>query len=123
MAEVIKSITEATAEVRIMVDEVSLGSDEQAKGIGQISKSMHQIGQVTQDSAASAEELAAAGEQLSSQTEMLKQVVFRMRLMVDGTAANVATHADAERLSFAEKKSLAPRRIISQVQPHASAWG
>ncbi len=101
VAEVIKSITEATAEVRTLVDEVSLGSDEQAKGIGQISKSMHRIGQVTQDSAASAEELAAAGEELSSQTEMLKQVVFRMRLMVDGTSGNADVRVGAERASSA----------------------
>jgi methyl-accepting chemotaxis protein/methyl-accepting chemotaxis protein-1 (serine sensor receptor) len=99
VAEVIKSITEATAEVRTLVDEVSLGSEEQAKGITQISSSMHEIGRVTQNSAASAEELAAAGEQLSSQTEMLKQAVFRMRLMVDGTSAESARPQSSNRFA------------------------
>jgi methyl-accepting chemotaxis protein len=84
----IRAITEESAKVKTLVDEVNLGSQEQARGIQQISNAMSQMEQVTQQTAANAEETAAAAEQLTAQSETLKDVVERLKAMVDGQAAN-----------------------------------
>jgi methyl-accepting chemotaxis protein/methyl-accepting chemotaxis protein-1 (serine sensor receptor) len=61
VAAAIRSITEESAKVKTLVDEVSLGSREQASGIEQIGKAIAQMEQVTQRTAANAEEGAARG--------------------------------------------------------------
>jgi methyl-accepting chemotaxis protein/methyl-accepting chemotaxis protein-1 (serine sensor receptor) len=82
----IREITEQSAQIKTLVDEINLGSIEQSRGIDQISTSIGQMEQVTQSSAANAEETAAAAEELSAQAKSLKDVVSRLRSMVDGDA-------------------------------------
>ncbi|MCC6585854.1 MAG: MCP four helix bundle domain-containing protein [Bryobacterales bacterium] len=84
VATVIRTITEETARVKTLVDEVNLGSQEQARGIEQIAHAITQMEQVTQKTAASAEESASASEELTAQSETLKDIVDRLTAMVGG---------------------------------------
>jgi methyl-accepting chemotaxis protein len=83
VAVAIRAVTEDSARVKVMVDEVSLGSEEQSRGIDQIGRAISQMEQVTQTTAASAEQSAAAAEELSAQSETMKDVVGRLQAMVD----------------------------------------
>jgi methyl-accepting chemotaxis protein len=83
----VRSITESSASVKTLVDEVELGSKEQARGIQQISKAILEMEKVVQASAAQAEQSAAGGEELSGQSESLKGIVSRLESMVGGTTA------------------------------------
>ena len=82
VAEAIRSITTSSAQVKMLVDEVSLGSQEQAKGIEQIAKAVAQMQQVTQKTAANAEESASASEEMSAQAESMKQFVSELQNVV-----------------------------------------
>ena len=87
VASTIQALTEDTARVKVMVDEVSLGSEEQSRGIDQIGKAIVQMEQVTQTTAANAEESAAAAEELNAQSEAMKEIVSRLHAMVDSGAS------------------------------------
>jgi methyl-accepting chemotaxis protein len=91
VALAIQAVTEDSARVKVMVDEVSLGSEEQSRGIDQIGRSIAQMEQVTQTSAASAEESAAAAEELSAQSEMLKDILGELQELVEGVGAGKAS--------------------------------
>ena len=79
VAVAIRAITEESAKVKTLVDEVSLGSNEQTRGIA-----LTQMEQVTQQSAANAEESAAAAEELTAQASTLMEVVHQLSSMVGG---------------------------------------
>ena len=54
---------------------------------------------VSQSNSASAEESASAAEELDAQAETLKDLVAKLRLLVDGRAANVsASPVSSQRL-------------------------
>src|SRR5260370_26872262 len=80
----IRAITEESAKVKTLVDEVNLGSEEQVRGIEQIGKAIIQMEQVTQQTAANAEESASAAGQLNAQSETLKDIVDQLATMVGG---------------------------------------
>jgi methyl-accepting chemotaxis protein/methyl-accepting chemotaxis protein-1 (serine sensor receptor) len=84
VAVAIRAITEESAKVKTLVDEVSLGSQEQTRGIEQVAKALTQMEQVTQQSAAHAEESAAAAEELTAQASTLMEVVHQLSAMVGG---------------------------------------
>lgn len=88
VAEAIRSITESSAKMKVLVDEVNLGSQEQSRGIEQISKAIAQMDRVTQSTAASAQESASASEELSAQAEAMQQAVTKLSRLVD---SNVET--------------------------------
>jgi methyl-accepting chemotaxis protein len=87
VAAAIRTITEESAKVKTLVDQVNLGSQEQAKGLEQIGKAIIQMEQVTQQTAASSEEGASAAEQLNAQSETLKDIVNKLTAMVGGGEA------------------------------------
>jgi methyl-accepting chemotaxis protein/methyl-accepting chemotaxis protein-1 (serine sensor receptor) len=87
VAMAIRAITEESAKVKTLVDEVSLGSQEQTRGIEQVAKALTQMEQVTQQSAANAEESAAAAEELTAQASTLMEVVHQLSAMVGGGEA------------------------------------
>jgi methyl-accepting chemotaxis protein len=78
----IRAITESSAQVRGLVDEVKSGSAEQTKGIQLISSQMTTIEKVTQSAAASAEEGAATGEEMQAQANSLHGIVRDLRALV-----------------------------------------
>ncbi len=82
VAAAIRSITEDSASVKTLVDEMSLGSREQTKGVNQVSSAIVQMQHTTQASAASAEQGAAAAEELTAQATAMKEVVGRLTAMV-----------------------------------------
>jgi methyl-accepting chemotaxis protein len=93
VAVAIREITEESAKVKTLVNEVSLGSQEQTRGIEQVAKALTQMEQVTQQSAANAEESAAAAEELTAQASTLMEVVHQLRAMVGGEQADDRSHA------------------------------
>jgi methyl-accepting chemotaxis protein len=78
----ISAITEQSAQVKVLVDEIHTGSREQSRGIEQVAGTLSQMQQVTQTSAASAEESAAAGRELASHADTLKHLVVELNLLV-----------------------------------------
>lgn len=81
VADVVGSITEAAAKVKVLVDEVNIGSQEQAKGIEEIARSLTEMDKVTQGTAAAAEESASASQEMSAQAQSLSQIVHELRVM------------------------------------------
>lgn len=80
--DAIRELSEESEQIKMLVDEVSIGSQEQSRGLEQISKSITQMEHVTQKNAAGAEEGAAAGEQLSAQAGALSEIVNRLESLV-----------------------------------------
>lgn len=78
----IKELSQESEQIKMLVDEVSIGSQEQSRGLEQVSKAITQMEQVTQRNAAGAEEGAAAGEQLSGQAAALSEIVKRLESLV-----------------------------------------
>ena len=83
VAEAIRSVVHDSADVKVLVEEVNTGSKEQAAGIEQIAKAVAQMEQVTQGAAANSEESASAAEELSAQAIVVRDVVRRLKGMVD----------------------------------------
>jgi methyl-accepting chemotaxis protein/methyl-accepting chemotaxis protein-1 (serine sensor receptor) len=110
VAEAIRSITEESAKVKQLADQVNVGSQEQARGIEQIGKGILQMEQVTQSTAAGAEESAAAAEQMSAQAATLLDVVTRLNAMVGGDEASNHALSVRRRPSAADGKALASAR-------------
>jgi methyl-accepting chemotaxis protein len=90
VAQVIHSITESSAKVKTLVDEVNIGSQEQARGTEEIARALAQMDQVTQSTAANAEESASASEEMSAQAQSLNQIVEQLQTMVGGSAREKA---------------------------------
>ncbi|HUP02628.1 MAG TPA: methyl-accepting chemotaxis protein [Bryobacteraceae bacterium] len=82
MAGAVRAMTESSAEVKALVDQVSVGSQEQARGMEQIQRAVVQMEKVTQKNAAGAQESASAGTELTSHAETLRALVEEMRIMV-----------------------------------------
>ena len=91
VAEAIRSITTSSTQVKMLVDEVSLGSQEQARGIEQIAKAVAQMQQVTQKTAANAEESASASEEMSAQAESMKEFIGELQEVVGSQGALAAS--------------------------------
>ena len=94
VAIAIRAMTSESANIKTLVDEISLGSIEQSRGIDQITQAITQMEQVTQTTAASAEESAAAAAQMNEQAHSLQRVIGDLRQMVNGPAS-----ASLQRLS------------------------
>jgi len=115
VALAIREITQESAKIKVLVDEINLGSVEQSRGIDQISRSITQMEQVTQSNAANAEETAAAAEQLSAQAHTLKEVVERIRRLVDGAENDLR----ATRLTSPARRS-SPHQGLNLPKPASS---
>jgi methyl-accepting chemotaxis protein/methyl-accepting chemotaxis protein-1 (serine sensor receptor) len=84
VAVAMRSITDEANQVKMLVDELSVGSQEQARGIEQIGKAIVQMQQVTQNSAASAEECASAAEELNAESVGVHGIVEHLTAVVGG---------------------------------------
>ena len=94
MATAIRAITEESAKVKMLADEVNLGSQEQSRCTEQMGKAITQMETVTQNTAANAEETAAAVKELDTQSETLKDVAERLTAMMGGGTRPVHQRAD-----------------------------
>jgi len=86
VTEGILAVTRDSTQVKILVDELSLGSQEQTRGIEQIANAVSQMDQVTQGAAQSAQLSASSSVDLLSQAEELRGIVLQLRSLV-GMAA------------------------------------
>ncbi len=86
VAMAIRGISEDSARIQSLTDEVFAASQEQSRGIEQVAGAITRMEQVTQSVAASAEQSAAAAEQLTAQAGSLKGLVGRMTAMVSHRA-------------------------------------
>jgi methyl-accepting chemotaxis protein len=121
VAAAIRTITEESGNIKVMVDEVSLGSEEQSRGIEQIGRAIAQMEQVTQTTAANAEESAAAAEELNAQSETLKEIVARLQSMVDSNGGPIPYRG--QQISSPRKKtSIAPRPMAAKLQQPAMTF-
>jgi methyl-accepting chemotaxis protein/methyl-accepting chemotaxis protein-1 (serine sensor receptor) len=85
VAKAIRAVTGEAAQVKTLVDEVSVGSREQATGLGQIGRAVTQMERAGQTTAATAEEGAAAAEQLTAQAATLTGIGEQLRGLVGGS--------------------------------------
>jgi methyl-accepting chemotaxis protein len=83
----VRAITSESEKIKQLIDEISTGSVEQSHGIQQISQAISQMEQSTQSNAAHAEQGAAAAVQLNAHADSMKELVGRMRLMVEGESS------------------------------------
>ncbi len=85
MATLVESgekVNQVFAQMKVLVEEISLSSEEQGRGIDQIGRAIQKMEQGTQKSAANAEESAAAAEELNAQSEALRAVADVLSQMV-----------------------------------------
>ncbi|HLH38400.1 MAG TPA: methyl-accepting chemotaxis protein [Bryobacteraceae bacterium] len=82
MAGAIRGITESTAEVKRLVDEVSVSSVEQARGIDHIAKALGEVERITQQAAASAQQSASASAAMAGQSEAMDSVTRQLVALV-----------------------------------------
>ena len=83
VAQAIRSITGEMAQAKTLVDEVNLSSQEQTRGIEQVGKAIVDMEKETQRTAASAEECASASEELSAQSAAMKEIVGKLRHLME----------------------------------------
>jgi methyl-accepting chemotaxis protein len=87
---VMRLITEESAKVKEISDEVSAGSREQTRRIESIGQAMARMSRATQSRAASAEENASAGEALATQAHVLDHIVSSLQVLVRGGSTEQA---------------------------------
>jgi len=87
VAAAIGAIVESVAEVKELVNQVSVAGRQQAHGVQQVSDAIVHIEKVTQTTAATAEESAAASEELNAQAETSMAVVRTLEAFVGGRHA------------------------------------
>jgi methyl-accepting chemotaxis protein len=110
VASAIRSITEDSARIKTLVDEVTLGSEEQSRGLEQIARAIQQMEQVTQTTAANAEESAAAAEELNAQSEALRDVVGRLNALV-GEESGLEVHRGIPKRSAQATRGFSATRV------------
>jgi methyl-accepting chemotaxis protein/methyl-accepting chemotaxis protein-1 (serine sensor receptor) len=84
MATAIAAITDESAKIKSLVDDVKSGSEEQTRGIDQIHRLVEQIERATQSTAAGAEESASAAHSLAAQSRGLEGLVADLCAIVGG---------------------------------------
>ena len=87
----IQSVTEESAKVKTLVDQINVGSVEQTHGISNIAKAISQMEQITQTSAASAQESATVAGALTEQSEGLEDIVRILSSVVNGGVSEGAS--------------------------------
>ena len=81
----IRTLSEQVSQIKILIDEVTLGSVEQTRGVEQIAKALSQMDRATQSTGASAEQTASSANELYAQAETLRCAIARLRFMFTGS--------------------------------------
>lgn len=106
-AKALISVTEKTANVESLIEEISVASQAQAEGVAQVSLGIEQISAVVQTNSATAEECAAASEELSGQANMLRNLVAQFKLF-DLVAYNNGTYEPPKELPPEDEEANEP---------------
>jgi methyl-accepting chemotaxis protein len=117
VAVAIRAISEESASVKTLVEEVSLGSQEQTRGIEQVAKALTQMEQVTQQSAANAEESAAAAEELTAQASTLMELVHQLKAMVGGAELAETRRAEPHAKAWHQTPMAAAKKSLKITRP------
>jgi len=83
----LRQITEGSAKLATLLEEISAASREQSQAIDQVTEGLGQVDDVTQQNTASAEESASASEELASQAQVLKITIAEFNLGSSETPA------------------------------------
>lgn len=83
-SESFSMVTEISAKINALIDEIAAGSNEQAIGFEQLSRAVSEIDSVTQQNAAIAEESADSSADLNSQAVHMQELVGELLVMVRG---------------------------------------
>jgi hypothetical protein len=102
---VIHAVTDGTAKVKLLVDEVNAGSREQARGMEQVAKAIHQMSQVTQSNAASSEQTAASSEELAAEAESMNGIAKRLWEVVEGVGSTHGSDYSFQNSSASERRT------------------
>uniref|UniRef100_A0A7V4XV03 Methyl-accepting chemotaxis protein n=1 Tax=Acidobacterium capsulatum TaxID=33075 RepID=A0A7V4XV03_9BACT len=121
VAVAIRAISEESASVKTLVEEVSLGSQEQTRGIEQVAKALTQMEQVTQQSAANAEESAAAAEELTAQASTLMELVHQLKTMVGGAELAETHRAEQHAPAWHQTPMAAAKKSLKITRPQSLA--
>jgi methyl-accepting chemotaxis protein len=109
----IRAITDSAAKVKNLLDAVNESSKQQGQGIQQVSSAISQVSTVTQTAAASAEESAAASEELNAQSQMVRDLVHKLAVVVEGGA-------DSERAQERRFGQMRGARVGASFMAHAN---
>jgi methyl-accepting chemotaxis protein/methyl-accepting chemotaxis protein-1 (serine sensor receptor) len=82
VAAAIRTLTEESAGLRTLVEDVQVGSREQLRAVERIGAALERIEGVTQQSASGAEEGSSAADELTAQAGALGDVVATLEAMV-----------------------------------------
>ena len=121
--ESLTQIAEKVSSTDALVGEIATAAREQAQGIEQINAAIAQMDKVSQSNSASAEESASAAEELDAQAETLKDLVAKLRLLVDGKSNAVSpTPVSSARLLTKTTPAITStgRRAIPMPEDHAA---
>ena len=121
--ESLMQIAEKVRSTDSLVAEIATAAREQAQGIEQINAAIAQMDKVSQSNSASAEESASAAEELDAQAETLKDLVGKLRLLVDGKSNSVSpTPMSSARLLTKSNHAITStaRRAIPMPEDHAA---
>jgi hypothetical protein len=83
----IHAVTDESAKVKILVDQINVGSAEQTRGISQIANAISEMEKVTQASTSNAESSAAVAEELNIESESLNEIVRILSGVVEGNSS------------------------------------
>jgi len=86
VAGAIQTLTQESASIQSLVEEVNAGSQQQARGIDEIERAIRQMESLTQSTAAGAEQSAAAANELRAESETLRGLVERMTALITSQA-------------------------------------
>lgn len=81
VASAIRAITEESASIRALIDQVNRGSQEQAQGMTAVARAISQLDSATQNNAAAAQETAASAAGLDAQSAELKRIVAEISVV------------------------------------------
>ncbi len=77
-------MTEKTAAVKTLIEEIAAASKKQSGGIEQMNRGASEIGQAVHENAAAAEESASASNMMHIQAKQLNDIVRELTIMVEG---------------------------------------
>jgi methyl-accepting chemotaxis protein len=82
VSKAIHGITEASAQVRTLIEQIDQGSRQQSEGAGEVTTAVMHMSQLTQRTAAVAQESAAAGEELTAEAQGLNEMALELSALV-----------------------------------------
>ncbi len=86
----VRGLSEQANQIKILIDEVTLGSVEQTRGVEQIARALSQMDQATHSTGANAEQTASSANELYTQAEDLRGAIERLQFMFTGVSEGSA---------------------------------